>query len=91
MAKKLFFEALGDDLLKLMPLAAPGLNRFDLKTFTKDSSRSQHRGALSRIIHKEMRVVMERLKTLGPEENAWRWGDLHQIAFGTDKKTSFDI
>ena len=77
------YEALGDDLLKLMPLAAPGLNRFDLKTFTKDSSPwSQHRGALSRIIHKEMRVVMERLHdSLGPEENAWRWGDLHQIAF----------
>ena len=25
---------------------------------------------------------MERLQdSLGPEENAWRWGDLHQIAF----------
>ena len=77
------FEALGDDLFKLLPLAAPGLNRFDLKTFTKDSSPwNQHREILSETVHKEMRVVMERLHdSLGPEENAWRWGDLHQIAF----------
>ena len=70
-------------MFKLMPLAAPGLNRFDLKTFTKETSPwSQHRGILSETVHKEMRVVMERLhESLGPEESSWRWGDLHQIAF----------
>ena len=80
---KYMFEALGDDLFKLLPLAAPGLNKFDLKTFIKEKSPwSDHRELLKKIVHREMHVVMDRLQeSLGVEYSKWRWGDLHQISF----------
>ena len=75
------FEVLSDDLVKLMPLAAPGLNRFDLKTFIKEESPwSDHHELLKEIFHREMGVVMDRLQeSLGVEYSEWKWGDLHQI------------
>ena len=81
--RKYLFEVLGDELVRLLPLAAPGLNRFDIKTFTNPLSPwKKHEPKLIEIICAEMSVVVERVKkSLGADETEWRWGDLHQIAF----------
>ena len=77
------FSVLEDDLIKLLPLAAPGLNRFDIKSFVKPGGPWKvHEEKLNEAIHSQMRLVMVRLKReLGADVGAWRWGDLHQIAF----------
>ena len=81
--RKFLFAALEDELVKLLPLAAPGLNRFDIKTFIgSGSSWKKYEPLLNEIICREMSEVMERLcESLGADASAWRWGDLHQIAF----------
>ena len=47
--------ALQDDLFKLLPAAAPGLNRFDIGTFIRaDSPWIAHEGLLTKTICAEM-------------------------------------
>ena len=83
-AGKFMGAALKDDLFKLLPAAAPGLNRFDIGTFTRaDSPWIAHEGQLTKTICAEMAEVVRRVKkSLGPDPGQWRWGNLHKVTFG---------
>jgi penicillin amidase len=76
-------DALQDELISLLPAAAPGLNRFDIATFLKpDSPWASYRDLLYTIICEEMSAVVSLVKqALGDNPSRWRWGDLHQVAF----------
>ena len=81
--RKYLYAVLEDELVKLLPLAAPGLNRFDIKTFNDARSPwKKHELKLNEVICGEMSLVMDRLtESMGSDVAKWRWGDLHQIAF----------
>jgi len=81
--RKYLYAVLEDELVNLLPLAAPGLNRFDIKTFNDARSPwKKHESKLNEIICGEMSLVMDRLtESMGSDVTKWRWGDLHQIAF----------
>ncbi|MCB1647481.1 MAG: penicillin acylase family protein, partial [Pseudomonadales bacterium] len=75
--------ALKDHLISLLPAAAPGLNRFDIATFSKPGSPwLSHRELMHSVICEEMCTVVGLVRqSLGDDPSGWRWGDLHQIAF----------
>jgi penicillin amidase len=75
--------ALKDELISLLPAAAPGLNRFDIATFLKpDSPWAPYRELLHTTICEQMSAVVSLVKqALGDDPSSWRWGDLHQVAF----------
>ena len=81
--RRFMTEALQDDVIKLLPAAAPGLNRFDIQTFTQqDSPWAPHKELFAQVICTEMAAVVAALRhTLGDDCNRWRWGNLHQVAF----------
>ena len=74
---------LQDDLINLLPMAAPGLNRFDIGSFlTEGEPWIKHEELLKTSVQEEMKKVINRVKQeLGNDHLKWRWGDLHQIAF----------
>ena len=76
-------EVLEDDLLKVLPAGAPGLGRFDIRSFMReDNPFHAHRAVMIDTIHKVMGTVVDRVsKSLGDDPAAWRWGNLHQISF----------
>jgi penicillin G amidase len=76
-------KVLGDNLLKVLPVGAPGLNRFDIKQFTMpDSPWLAHADIMQVEIADTMKSVVQALQTsLGSNPQDWRWGDLHQISF----------
>ncbi len=80
---KFMRDALQDDLIRLLPAAAPGLNRFDIASFTRAGSPwLAHGELLSKTICAEMSEVVKRVKkSLGADPQQWRWGDLHKITF----------
>ena len=75
--------ALNEDLLKLLPGAAPGLNRFDIASFTQQHSPwAPHHELLRRVLREEVSVTVANVKTaLGEDSQRWRWGDLHKVQF----------
>jgi penicillin amidase len=77
------YHVLGDDLVKSLPVAAPGFNRLDIKHFmAADSPWLAHKKILGQIICEKMKAVVLGLRqSLGPDHRKWRWGDLHQIEF----------
>jgi len=77
------YHVLGDDLVKSLPVAAPGFNRLDIKHFmAADSPWLAHKKILSQIICEKMKAVVLGLRqSLGPDYRKWCWGDLHQIEF----------
>ena len=81
--RKFMHAALQDDLIKLLPAAAPGLNRFDIASFMQPGSPwAPHAELLNQTICAEMAGVVMRVKqSLGDDPQRWRWGDLHQVAF----------
>lgn len=81
--RKFMHTVLKDDLVNLLPLGAPGLNRFDIISFlTPNSPWTDHKQILKTIIQEEMRKVVDRVKlSLGKDYSKWRWGDLHKIQF----------
>ena len=81
--RKHMHEILGDDFIKVLPLGAPGLNLFDISSFSnQESPWKQHEQSLKDLIHKEMRAIVDRVKlSLGDDSTKWRWGDLHKIEF----------
>lgn len=80
---KFMREALQDDLITLLPAAAPGLNRFDIASFTQSGSPwLAHSELLNKTICAEMSEVVKLVKkSLGADSTKWRWGDLHKITF----------
>ena len=74
---------LNDEFLKVLPLGAPGLNLFDISSFSNpESPWKEHEKSLKDLIQKEMRVIVDRVKvSLGDDPSNWRWGDLHKIEF----------
>jgi penicillin amidase len=76
-------EILEDDLISLLPMAAPGLNRFDIGSFlSPETPWVDHEELLKTIVQNEMRKVVDRVKlSLGNDCSKWRWGNLHKIAF----------
>jgi penicillin amidase len=81
--RKYMYKVLQDDLINLLPMAAPGLNRFDIGSFlAEDEPWVDHKELLEAIVQEEMRSVINRVKQdLGNDPLKWRWGNLHQIAF----------
>ena len=80
--RKFMHEVLGDDLINILPLGAPGLNRFDIGSFLKDKFWKEHESSLQSIIEEEIKTVVGRVKnSLGDDPSKWRWGDLHKIQF----------
>ena len=60
---KFMRDALQDDLIRLLPAAAPGLNRFDIASFTRAGSPwLAHGELLSKTICAEMSEVVKRVK-----------------------------
>ena len=76
-------EALGDEALSLLPLGAPGLNRFDIASYLEpESPWKDHQALLERAVRDAMiRAVRSVTAALGTDTKTWRWGDLQQISF----------
>lgn len=76
-------EILGDDALNLLPLGAPGLNRFDIGSYlVPESPWQKHRAELVRFVQDAMTAAVRKVSAvLGADSKAWRWGDLQQISF----------
>ena len=74
---------LGDEFLKVLPLGAPGLNLFDIGSFSNpESPWKEHEESLKDLIQEEMRAIVDRVKlSLGDDPAKWRWGNLHKIEF----------
>ena len=81
--RKYMYGILKDELIKLLPLGAPGLNRFDINSFINPQSPwHKHKESLKVLIQNEMKTVVDRVKlSLGVNFSKWRWGDLHKIEF----------
>ena len=81
--RKYMYGILDDELLKVLPLGAPGLNLFDIGSFRNPGSPwTEHEETLKSLIHKEMKVIVDRVRlSLGDDPAKWRWGDLHKIEF----------
>jgi penicillin amidase len=81
--RKYMHTVLQDDLINLLPMAAPGLNRFDIGSFlTEGEPWIKHEELLKTSVQEQMKTIMSRVKQeLGNDHLKWRWGDLHQIAF----------
>jgi len=81
--RKYMQGVLGDELLKVLPLGAPGLNLFDIGSFRNlGSPWKEHEESLKALIHEEMKAIVDRVKlSLGDDPSKWRWGDLHKIEF----------
>ena len=81
--RRFMVEVLGDELINVLPVGAPGLNRFDIgHFFSPGSAWLAHRDVLVRVIHDAMKSVVQDVRiSLGDDPDRWRWGDLHQISF----------
>ena len=81
--RKYMYKVLKDELINLLPLGAPGLNRFDISSFINSTTAwKEHEELLKTTIQEEMRIVVDRVKlSLGNDFSKWRWGDLHKIQF----------
>ena len=80
--RKFMYKVLADDLINILPLGAPGLNRFDISTFLKNKFWRTYESSLLSTIEEEMAIVVKRVKkSLGDDSSKWRWGDLHKIQF----------
>ncbi len=80
--RSFMMAVLDDDVLRGIPLAAPGLNRFDVNEFLAEGSPWRaHREALLETMAEVMKgVVRDVRETLG-EPETWAWGRLHQVRF----------
>jgi len=81
--RKFLYKVLGDDLIKLLPLGAPGLNRFEINSFLNGNTFwKKHEELLKETLEEELKTVVERVRlSLGNDPSKWRWGDLHKIQF----------
>ena len=81
--RKYMYKVLQDDLINMLPMAAPGLNRFDISSFLAEGEPwIDNEELLKIVVQEEMRTVMNRVKQdLGNDHLKWRWGNLHKIAF----------
>ena len=81
--RKYMYRVLKDELINLLPLGAPGLNRFDISSFMNpETNWIDHEELLKATIQEEMRKVVDRVKlSLGSDYSKWRWGNLHKIEF----------
>lgn len=81
--QKYMYKVLKDELINLLPLGAPGLNRFDISSFMNpETNWKVHEELLKATVQEEMRKVVDRVKlSLGNDCSKWRWGDLHKIQF----------
>ena len=76
-------KVLSDDLLRVIPGAAPGLNRFDVKHFLhSDSPWNPHKKEMVSVITECLRHVMDGLESeFGENMSEWEWGKIHQVQF----------
>ena len=81
--RKYMYKVLKDELINLLPLGAPGLNRFDISSFINPNTDwKDHEELLKATIREEMKTVVDRVKlSLGNDYSKWRWGDLHKVQF----------
>jgi len=77
------FEVLGDPVVKLLPLGAPGINRLDIAHFyTAGSPWLQHKAELRKAVQTAFTRAMQSLiGVLGSDYPRWRLGDLQKVAF----------
>ena len=81
------FDVLQDPLFNLLPVGAPGLNRFDIARFLSQDSVSgrlwsQHSQALKEAVQAALtRVMRSLIGVLGSDYPRWRLGDLQKVAF----------
>ncbi len=76
-------EVLGDPVLNLLPVGAPGLNRFDISRFLAEGSLwKKHHFELRACVRAAMTAALSTVSAaLGDDATRWRWGDLQQISF----------
>ena len=61
--RKYMYKVLKDELINQLPLAAPGLNRFDISSFIKPTADwKHHEKLLKTTIQEEMKIVVDRVK-----------------------------
>ena len=77
--RRFMAAALQDDLINLLPAAAPGLNRWISEHLS--ARRLGPPSGMAQIICTEMAAVVKALQSSLGEDGRWRWGDLHQVAF----------
>ena len=76
-------ETLEDPLTDAIPVGAPGLGGMQITAFLTEGSPWQAESeSLRSVIVETMCSVVDAVRqTLGDDEGAWRWGDMHQISF----------
>jgi len=81
--KALELDGLDASLVAVLPLGAPGLNRFSISDLMKpDSPWRAHVGLLKAVVQNNMLQTMHNLITeLGDSPDTWQWGTMHQINF----------
>ena len=82
-SRKFMRKVLSDDFLRVIPGAAPGLNRFDVKHFLHtDSPWNPHKKEMVSVITECLRQVMDSLESeFGENMSEWEWGKIHQVQF----------
>ena len=77
------FKVLGDPVVKLLPLGAPGLNQFDIVQFLSPGSPwLVHAPALQESVRSALtRAVKSLVHVLGADFARWRLGDMQKVAF----------
>ncbi len=74
---------LDDEVLALLPAGAQSWRHFDVDDFLYEASPwLPHKRLLADTVRSTMADVVRAVRsTLGEDPAAWRWGDLHQVAF----------
>jgi len=82
-ARDFMREVLCDTTLNLLPLGAPGLNRFDIALFLEpDSPWEKYQPDLQNFVRNAMKSAVRTVsEKLGSDVKQWRWGDLQKIGF----------
>ena len=77
------FKALNDPLVNVLPLGAPGLNRFDVSLFlTPGSPWQEHKALLKDCVQAALtKAVQSLIGVLGPDYPQWQLGDLQKVGF----------
>ncbi len=81
--KSLELDGLDASLISVLPLGAPGLNRFSISDLMKpDSPWLAHTALLKSVVQSHMVQTMQNLiSELGNNPDDWQWGTLHKIHF----------
>ncbi|MCZ6887805.1 MAG: penicillin acylase family protein, partial [Gammaproteobacteria bacterium] len=79
---RFMIEVLGDDTLKIIPVGAPGLTRFDVHHFLADGSPwREHKALMFDTIADVMKSVVRDVRSELGDPAEWAYGKLHQVRF----------